>query len=213
VLIAWATPSPSAAGISPRIAAILSCYFAHDSSSPPIGRAKRVWTDGTRLLGDVEFAPPETYVFADTIYRLVRDGFLKSGSVGFLPLEYRQSDRRGGGIDFKRQELLEFSIVPVPANANALTQAQAKGILSRHDARRLRRAADEMPPAAIGNCGRPANEECGLKNAQECAIHRQEGGWNAGTVRTRAMQRPGTAARPRLICAPGVRGRPGRPRR
>jgi hypothetical protein len=81
--------------------------FAHDSSAPPVGRANRVWTDGSRLLGDVEFAPPETYAFADTIYKLVMGGFLKSGSVGFLPLVYKFSDRQGG-IDFKRQELLEF---------------------------------------------------------------------------------------------------------
>jgi HK97 family phage prohead protease len=154
--------------------------FAHDSSSPPVGRARRVWTDGTRLLGDVEFAPPETYAFADTIYKLVKGGFRKSGSVGFLPIEYRQSDRRAGGIDYRRQELLEFSVVPVPANSNALIEAQMKGIVSRRDIRRLRRAADDnpMPPAAIGNCGRPVQEECGLKNSQECAIHRQECGWN-----------------------------------
>jgi HK97 family phage prohead protease len=131
--------------------------FAHDSSSPPVGRARRVWTDGTRLLADVEFAPPETYAFADTIYKLVKGGFLKSGSVGFLPVDYEFSERPTGGIDYKRQELLEFSIVPVPANSNALIEAQAKGLLSRRDIRRLRRAADDspMPPAAIGNCGRP----------------------------------------------------------
>jgi HK97 family phage prohead protease len=153
--------------------------FAHDSSSPPIGRTTRVWTDGVRLLGDVEFAPAETYAFADTIYKLIKGGFLKSGSVGFLPVDYKFSERPGG-IDYKRQELLEFSIVPVPANSNALVLAHAKGIVSRRDIRRLRRAADDspMPPAAIGNCGRPANEGCGLKNQQECAIHRQEGGWN-----------------------------------
>jgi hypothetical protein len=29
------------------------------------------------------------------------------------------------GIDFKRQELLEFSVVPVPANANALIEARS----------------------------------------------------------------------------------------
>jgi phage head maturation protease len=88
--------------------------FAHDASAPPIGRAKRVWTDSSRLLGDVEFAPPETYAFADTIYKLVKGGFLKSGSVGFLPIEYRQSDRRAGGMDFQRQEFLEFRCPPTP---------------------------------------------------------------------------------------------------
>jgi HK97 family phage prohead protease len=151
--------------------------FAHDSSSPPVGRANRVWSDGTRLLGDVEFADKETYDFADTIYRLIKGGFLKSGSVGFLPTEYRFSERAAGGIDYRSQELLEFSIVPVPANANALTEARMKGILSIRDARRLRRAAedDPMPSPAIGNCGRPLQEECGLKNKDECATHRQQG--------------------------------------
>jgi hypothetical protein len=72
--------------------------FAHDSSSPPIGRTTRVWTDGTRLLGDAEFAPAETYAVADTIYRLVTGGFLKSGSVGFLPVDYKFSDRPAGGM-------------------------------------------------------------------------------------------------------------------
>jgi HK97 family phage prohead protease len=155
--------------------------FAHDASAPPIGRTVSVWSDGTRLLGDVEFAPAETYAFADTINRLVKGGFLKSGSVGFLPTVYKFSERPGG-VDYKRQELLEFSIVPVPANSNALVEAHAKGIVSRRDIRRLRRAADDspMPPAAIGNCGRPANEECGLKNSAECAIHREAGGWDGG---------------------------------
>jgi HK97 family phage prohead protease len=153
--------------------------FAHDSSSPPIGRANSVWSDGTKLLADVEFAPAETYAFADTIFRLVKGGFLKSGSVGFLPLDYKFSERPGG-VDYKRQELLEFSIVPVPANANTLVAARMKGVISIRDMRRLRRAADDdpTPTPAIGNCGRPANEECGLKNENECAIHRQEGGWN-----------------------------------
>jgi HK97 family phage prohead protease len=153
--------------------------FAHDSSSPPIGRATRVWSDGTRLLGDVEFALAETYAFADTIYRLVKGGFLKSGSVGFLPTDY---DFAGSGVSYRRQELLEFSVVPVPANANALVEARMKGILSIRDAHRLRRAAEDspMPPGAIGNCGRPADQECGLKNSAECAIHRKAGGWDGG---------------------------------
>jgi HK97 family phage prohead protease len=157
--------------------------FAQDSSSPPVGRARRVWTDGSRLLADVEFAPPETYAFADTIYRLVKGGFLKSGSVGFLPVDYKFSERPTGGIDYKRQELLEFSIVPVPANSNALIEAQAKRILSRRDIRRLRRAADDspMPPAVIGNCGRPVQEECGLRTPRECAVHAAAvGGWDGG---------------------------------
>jgi HK97 family phage prohead protease len=103
--------------------------FAHDATAPPVGRMWNIRDDGARLLGDVEFASAETYEFADTIFKLVRDGYLKAGSVGFLPIDYSFSDDRRGGIDFHEQELLEFSIVPIPANANALVQAAAKGLI------------------------------------------------------------------------------------
>jgi hypothetical protein len=46
-------------------------------------------------------------------------------------LEWRWGEAAAGGepgIDFLRQELLEFSCVPVPANPDALIQARAKGI-------------------------------------------------------------------------------------
>ena len=106
--------------------------WAHDSSSPPIGRMWNIRANGGRLLGDVEFAPPETYGFADLVFRLVKDGYIRAGSVGFIPLDYSFSDDDGRpfGIDYKRQELLEFSVVPIPANAHALVQLQAKGLLN-----------------------------------------------------------------------------------
>lgn len=104
--------------------------WAHDSSQPPIGRASNVTVDGGKLMGDIEFAPAQTYAFADTIYRLARDGYISAVSVGFKPIEFKwaNEDEREWGIDFQRQELLEISVVPVPANANALIDARAKGI-------------------------------------------------------------------------------------
>jgi HK97 family phage prohead protease len=81
---------------------------------------------GDRLIGDVKFADAGTYEFADQIFRLIKKGFITAGSVGFIPLDFTFSDDRRGGIDFHEQELLEFSIVPIPANANALVQAAAK---------------------------------------------------------------------------------------
>ena len=108
--------------------------WAHDSSQPPIGGARNVLVEGDRLLGDIEFAPPETYEFVDTIYRLVLGKFLRAVSVGFLPTKHvfveNQSDRPWG-IDFLEQSLLEISVCPVPANPNALQDARAKGIDTR----------------------------------------------------------------------------------
>jgi len=107
--------------------------FAHDALSPPIARAGNIASDGIKLSADIEFAGADVYAFADTIFRLVCGGYIRAGSVGFLPIEFAVSKdpSRPGGIDFKRQELLEFSIVPVPCNANALQEARAKGIDTR----------------------------------------------------------------------------------
>jgi HK97 family phage prohead protease len=118
--------------------------WAHDSSAPPIGRASNVKVEGGRLMGDIKFADADTYAFADTIYRLYLGQFLNAVSVGFLPIEYsfvENDPDRGWGIDFKRQELLEISPCPIPANPNALAEARAKGILSRSDLIRLREAS------------------------------------------------------------------------
>ncbi len=104
--------------------------FAHNSWDPPIGRAKNVEIKDGKLIGDIEFASAEIYPFADTIYRLVKGGFLKAVSVGFKPKEWTFSNDadRPYGIDFKKQTLLEISVCPVPCNPNALTEARSAGI-------------------------------------------------------------------------------------
>lgn len=104
--------------------------WCHDSYQPPIGRASNLRVAGGKLIGDIEFMPPEINPFADTIYRMVRAGYLNAVSVGFLPVEYTfSSDKeRPWGIDFERQKLLEISVCSVPANPNALVEARALGI-------------------------------------------------------------------------------------
>lgn len=106
--------------------------FGHDSSSVEnvIGRAKNVRVQGNQLIGDIEFMPAETNPTAEAVYQMVKGGWLKTVSVGFQPLDWAASKdkSRPGGVDFKKQELLEISIVPIPANPNALGQARAAGV-------------------------------------------------------------------------------------
>lgn len=104
--------------------------WAHASYAPPIGRASNVGAVKGKLMGDIEFMSAEISPFADSIYRMVQGGFIKAVSVGFIPLEYAYvNDKdRPWGIDFKRQELLEISVCPVPCNPNALQEARSKGI-------------------------------------------------------------------------------------
>jgi HK97 family phage prohead protease len=121
------------------------CLWAHDSSSPPIGRVLRTYISAERLMGQVQFASGDIYPFADQVYRLVKNGFINSVSVGFQPIEWRFSDDddRQFGIDFIRQELLEISVVPVPANQNALIEAAVKSLAVRGAA--LAERAEPLP--------------------------------------------------------------------
>jgi hypothetical protein len=104
--------------------------WCHESSNPPVGKVVSIGAQGSRLCGDVEFADSETYPFADTIFRLYRGGFLNACSVSWLPISwsYSSDKARAGGIDFKRQEMLEISAVPVPAAPTALATARSAGI-------------------------------------------------------------------------------------
>lgn len=178
--------------------------WAHDSSAPPIGRAENVGPEGGRLMGDIDFAPPETYLFADTIYRLVLGKFLNAVSVGFMPTEHQWSkdDDREWGIDFLKQDLLEISVCPVPANQNALAEARAKGIdtrplvewaertldaggkiaISRSELERLRKAAKETPMAHRPHAPRrraagedePPPGTCGRDVETDCGMSNPE---------------------------------------
>lgn len=95
----------------------------HDPSLGPIGRVKQIIREGTSLLFDVEFAPPEVSDLADRMFKLIKSGFLKAVSVGFIPKEFdfiRNSQEDITGIRFTKTELLELSAVSIPAHQDAL---------------------------------------------------------------------------------------------
>lgn len=101
--------------------------WAHDSKQPPIARALNVTRVGNGLQSTSMFPAQGVYPFADLVFNLIKGGFIKATSVGFRALEYTLDEKRGG-INFQRQSLLEYSWVPVPANANALVSASAGGV-------------------------------------------------------------------------------------
>lgn len=101
--------------------------WAHDYGGLPVGRSIHTEAKDGRLMASPKFAERDIYPFADTVLQMYLGGYLRAFSVGFDPSEYvMNEDRRG--IDFKVQELLEFSAVPVPANPEALLGAKGAGI-------------------------------------------------------------------------------------
>ena len=104
--------------------------WGHDCSQPPIGRVTQIGPVGSQLRGAVRYATAEEYPFADVIFRLTKGGYISAVSVSWLPIEFSYSTdkNRPGGIDFKRQELLEISAVPLPSLPTALATARNSGI-------------------------------------------------------------------------------------
>jgi HK97 family phage prohead protease len=87
--------------------------WAHNHRLPPVAKALWIKQDERGLLFKPQFARTE---FADEIFYLYREGFLKAFSVGFIPGEWKRNV-------LATWELLEVSSVPVPANPEALVQA------------------------------------------------------------------------------------------
>lgn len=85
------------------------------------------------LMGEVEFEPEDINPLAEKIFRKVLNGTLRATSVGIRPIKNEDGERgRKGRLNedgevvdkdtfyFFGQELLEFSIVSIPSNPNAL---------------------------------------------------------------------------------------------
>lgn len=104
--------------------------WAHDYGEPPVARSVKEWVEDEKLKSRAEFTPKELYPFGFMIFQMLKGGFLNTTSVGFKPEEwsFAEGADRKFGIDYKKQELLEYSIVPVPSNPAALIEARSVGI-------------------------------------------------------------------------------------
>jgi HK97 family phage prohead protease len=101
--------------------------FGHRSDFP-IGKWSNLRTEGSALKGKLIMAPEGTSQRIDEIRRLIDAGILRAVSVGFRSLERqprKDAEGRYVGEHFVRQELIETSVVSVPANANALAVAKS----------------------------------------------------------------------------------------
>jgi len=89
----------------------------------------RAYMDGENLIGAVTFEPESINPTAEKIFQKVLFGSLRATSVGFLPVgvgKYGEGEQRQGGADetyfFDGQELLEFCIVNIPSNPDAVVR-------------------------------------------------------------------------------------------
>lgn len=97
--------------------------FGHRSDFP-IGTWSNIHVEGSKLLGDLNLAPEGTSPRIDEIRGLVEADVLKAVSVGFRPITVKENPDSRGEI-FVESELVECSLVSVPANPNALAVAKS----------------------------------------------------------------------------------------
>lgn len=83
--------------------------------------------EGNQLIGLVTFENAEDNPLAEKVWRKVQNGTLRMASIGANPLEYRwgifDKGENPDVLYFVRQELLEWSIVPIGSNPDALKRS------------------------------------------------------------------------------------------
>ncbi|SRR6266851_822853 len=102
--------------------------FNHNSDAP-IGVWNRLSVKDGALRGHLRLAPKESSPRISELHALIDAGVLRSCSVGFRPIESSpRKDSKSGGVFYGRSELVECSLVSVPANPNAVMTAKSLNI-------------------------------------------------------------------------------------
>ena len=60
--------------------------FGHNADALPVGKCVEIGIENGNLIAAVEFAKPEWYPQAESVYQMCLHGFLSATSVGFRPL-------------------------------------------------------------------------------------------------------------------------------
>ena len=103
----------------------------HNSREFPLGKVTKFWVEGNAVKAIVYFPTieelssdpalaSEKAKLVDFTYHCYKTGMLNAVSVGFIPIEWKETK---DGYDILRWELLEFSAVAVPANQDAIAEA------------------------------------------------------------------------------------------
>jgi HK97 family phage prohead protease len=113
---------------------------SHDYSSVGkiLGRSLSTEIKDGKLVNRVQFALDNP--MGKIAYQMAKGGFIRAESVGFIPVEWVRGNESQGEPyrTFTRQELIEISLVPIPANPGAVVElALRSGALQRPDVRAL----------------------------------------------------------------------------
>lgn len=141
------------------------------------------YVDGKRLMVDVEFEPAEINPLAEKIYQKLLFGSLKAVSVGFVPVGHGAWGEGEEALDgsnptyyYAGQELLEVSVVNIPANPNALKkslEAQEEELAALRAEAQPDPEPEQDPEPEEPAKEKPAPEEPEVKGLDELEIRKK----------------------------------------
>jgi hypothetical protein len=171
--------------------------WAHLYNQPPIARALELNVipgEGVKAL--FQFPAWGDFEMADTIHRLWRGGFINASSIGFDSITEEEMDAKNDNgfrvrpaLKFLEWELLEFSLVPVPANQEALRRS-LKYLMTPEQRRRVRRRIKERErsklPSQLVEPVSPDSELLSSLTSLSQQIKSLQGAFNHGRSNQRA---------------------------
>lgn len=93
--------------------------YGHDYEGLPIGKTLKLTEQKNKMKARFQLAVQE-YPFAATVYEMVKSGYLNAVSIGGVVNQWSEDYRT-----ILQMDMLEFSIVPVPANPEALITSRS----------------------------------------------------------------------------------------
>lgn len=93
--------------------------YGHDYEGLPIGKTLKLTEMKNKIKARFQLAVTE-YPFAQTVYEMVKGGYLNAVSIGGIVREWSDDYRT-----IVKMDMVEFSVVPVPANPEALITARS----------------------------------------------------------------------------------------
>lgn len=93
--------------------------YGHDYYGFPIGKTLKLKQQKSKMTARFQLALEE-YPFAKTVYNLVKGGYLNAVSIGGIVRKWSEDYRT-----ILEMEMLEFSIVSIPANPEAIITARS----------------------------------------------------------------------------------------
>lgn len=135
--------------------------WAHDYSAPPVAKALSLNVTANSVVSRFQFPPAGQSAKADEIHALWDGGYINTVSIGLIVLAM---DEKAPRPTITSWELLEFSLVPVPANASALrrgldlvnVQEKEGRVLSAHNLELVRNAIDAL--TALVDAAEPSDK-------------------------------------------------------